>query len=1102
MIMVDCIEQLHHSETTPQPTYADPSAPNPNGEFDNLYLDMNGIIHPCTHPEDRPAPTTEEEMFDAIFDYIDRIFAIVRPRKLLYMAIDGVAPRAKINQQRSRRFRAAQEVDEKRRAKEELEREWQKMGVTVKKEDTEQVFDSNVITPGTPFMHRLAIALRKYVEERMASSPAWKNLVVVFSDASVPGEGEHKIAEYIRRERAQPSYNPNIEHVMYGLDADLIMLALATHELHFTILREEVFPKRGQQRQSQQRQQQSVKPGVTQIDDVMAQATTATETFSTRAELGGRKPFHFLKVSVLREYLDHEFRYDIESELRATPPEVCADICYDLERVLDDFVFMCFFVGNDFLPHLPTLDIREGAIDYLIELYKTEVPRVGYLTSSQGEVDFQRVRSLLLKTGMKEDQVFQERSNRERSYAERNAREKAEKKASQKRTREGKDEMDISSPLKKQAGSKTKSRDQGYQDALKDMPTVQLGRKPVPKIGSGIANAAAAAALKAALEGRGKPGKKGSATTAKAKPEPSEVEPSLVSKAEESNPTVVVEKTQSEFNEALKELMREKNELEPVDNIRLGEEGWKERYYRQKFGWGPEHHEEKLMLLQKYTEGLQWVMKYYYVGCPSWGWYYPYHYAPFASDLVECDISALDISFEVGQPFEPFTQLQAVMPASSGKIVLPKCFSDLMSNPDSPIIDYYPEDFDLDLNGKRFAWQGVVLLPFIEEKRLHEAMEPLKGLLTEEETERNSFGIPCIVVHRDSLLGQLKADCTASSSDDLEEIPIEKAGGQLFGYLSYPLPQYGGHNKPVLSMRFELPKYSPHSSAVLLGATAANPVLNDAHKADSRRQGWKQARFGPLGKAARDLVNDRQRRLSGKRHSRGGHSNRRGGRVGSSGGGGGAGGGGGGGGGGGAGGGGYRPDLPVINHPAGNTAASNMFGGLGGQPQMSTPGWAVRQNAAMGMQSDAYGAHKYEDQGLYGVHGDQYREPSKGGGYYGNARPVPGHSQAGWGTGNVGWQQRPYGQNSGPTAGYQGQNAQGWDRNAYGSNNQNQPYQGQYGQYDQNAGGGRGGGLAGPAAASFRRRGRGRGHRGQPYGQQHGQRRGNRGGYGGWGGNY
>ena len=64
---------------------------------------MNGIIHQCTHANsDELVILDEKAMLQKIFTYTDRLYKIVKPRRMFYLAVDGVAPRAKQNQQRSR----------------------------------------------------------------------------------------------------------------------------------------------------------------------------------------------------------------------------------------------------------------------------------------------------------------------------------------------------------------------------------------------------------------------------------------------------------------------------------------------------------------------------------------------------------------------------------------------------------------------------------------------------------------------------------------------------------------------------------------------------------------------------------------------------------------------------------------------------------------------------------------------------------------------------------------------------------------------------------------------------------------------------------------
>ncbi|ORY74532.1 putative 5-3 exonuclease, partial [Leucosporidium creatinivorum] len=284
---------------TKQPV--DTSGPNPNGEeFDNLYLDMNGIVHPCTHPEGKPAPKTEEAMMHEVFLYTDRVVSMVRPRKLLVMAIDGVAPRAKMNQQRSRRFRSAEEARVKEEERIKAIEEWEAMGKEVSDEfRNEKGWDSNAITPGTPFMDLLAKSLRYWVAKKLNEDPGWAGLEVIISDASVPGEGEHKIMDYIRRQRSHPSHDPNTKHVIYGLDADLIMLSLATHEPHFRVLREDVFAQDKKGRGCHT---------CGQMGHHSSQCTDQPDFSGAPpvAQPSAPKPFIFLDVSILREYLSIE----------------------------------------------------------------------------------------------------------------------------------------------------------------------------------------------------------------------------------------------------------------------------------------------------------------------------------------------------------------------------------------------------------------------------------------------------------------------------------------------------------------------------------------------------------------------------------------------------------------------------------------------------------------------------------------------------------------------------------------------------------------------------------------------------------------------------
>ncbi|XP_026378565.1 5'-3' exoribonuclease 3-like, partial [Papaver somniferum] len=204
-----------------------------------------------------------------------------------------------------------------------------------------------------------------------------------------------------------------------------------------------------------------------------------------------------------------------------------------------------------------------------------------------------------------------------------------------------------------------------------------------------------------------------------------------------------------ELKAKLKDLIREKSDLlnrddQEEDKVRLGEDGWKERYYKEKFSVETFDEIEAVRkdVVLKYVQGLCWVMEYYYEG---------------------------------------------VFPAASSH-ALPEHYRKLMAGPTSPIIDFYPTDFEVDMNGKRFAWKGIAKLPFIDESRLLAEIKKVEHTLTEEEAKRNSFMENMLFIWTSNSLSPyifcLADQLSNKKGAEVKEKIDPKASGGMNGYIS------------------------------------------------------------------------------------------------------------------------------------------------------------------------------------------------------------------------------------------------------------------------------------------------------------------------------
>jgi 5'-3' exonuclease len=317
-------------------------------EIDWFLIDTNCLIHPICFKilAEESEKTTinhkslENKMINAVIEYIDKIIKYVDPKKGVYIAIDGPVCAAKMKQQRQRRFRSYHD-------KEVFDKIKNKYNVP------QTYFWSNsAISPGTKFMHKLHLKLIDWCNKQ--------TIKIIYSSANTPGEGEHKLLDFIKKNKKPYSY------VTYGLDADLVFLMLVTKLDNVYLLRE-------------------------------------AQHFDGSKD----ETLNYVSIKIMRDCIQNTFESEIQN------------ISLNKERIVNDFIFLCYFLGNDFLPHLHALDIKQKGIETLIRTYMETylLSDEKYLLSKDSLTINQPFLEIFIdKLALNEDAMLTKNYNKKRHY--------------------------------------------------------------------------------------------------------------------------------------------------------------------------------------------------------------------------------------------------------------------------------------------------------------------------------------------------------------------------------------------------------------------------------------------------------------------------------------------------------------------------------------------------------------------------------------------------------------------------------------------------------------------------------------------------------------
>jgi 5'-3' exoribonuclease 1 len=317
---------------------------------------------------------------------------------------------------------------------------------------------------------------------------------------------------------------------------------------------------------------------------------------------------------MVREYLELEFQ-ELEQEGALNFP-------FDMERVIDDFILMAFFVGNDFLPNLPNLHINEGALALMFKIYKDVLRKMGGYINEQGVINVDRLGILVEALSQVEHRFFQAENSDAQWIKSK--------------------QLGLDGSLDLKPKPKELTITSAQKDILKKVKKYVLNRpgkasEPKPLDFPSTLPARDRAFLeKLADELRVQwstlENENGDRFMRVQLPESQGDDESDEDDEEDEEASMAVQRIIRKYERAkVQDMTAEEAQQAAEEKYDAKFQEWKDNYYRSKFGWGLDNEEEMKQLTENYVQGLQWVLFYYYRGIASWPWFFKYHYAPMIS---------------------------------------------------------------------------------------------------------------------------------------------------------------------------------------------------------------------------------------------------------------------------------------------------------------------------------------------------------------------------------------------------------------------------------------------------------------------------------------